>query len=122
MAVVVGVAGALAGAIGLSLLTALLSAVLEPEAFGKGQLVMLFAFTVPVGMILGSATSLIVRHSRRRERTRAGWTAIVGGAATVAFTTAIAWGSANSGDGGWSEFMATMFSAWVGPSWFGGAA
>ena len=122
MFVVVGIAGAVAGAVGLSVLTAFLSAVLEPESFAEGQFVMGFAFTVPAGMMLGSVTSLVVRQSRRRQRTRAAGIAIVGGAAILAFATAIAWGSANSGDGGWAEFMTTLLSLWIGPSWFAGAA
>jgi hypothetical protein len=72
-------------------------------------------------MMLGSVTSLVVRQVRRDHRTRAGWIAIVGGTAIVAFATAIAWGSANSGDGGFAEFLREVFSIWIGPSWLAGA-
>ena len=122
MFLVVGIVGALVGAVGLSVLTALLSAVIEPESFGEGQFVMGFAFTVPMGMMLGSVTSLVLRQARRRQRARAGWIATVGGAAILAFATAIAWGSASSGDGGFAEFLSTLLSLWIGPSWFAGAA
>lgn len=122
MFIVVGILGAVAGALGLSVLTALLSAVIEPESFGEGQFVMGFAFTVPQGMMLGSVTSLVVHQSRRGRRALAGWMATVGGAAIVAFATLIAWGSADSGDGGFAQFMRTLFSVWIGPSWFAGAA
>lgn len=67
MVVLVGIAGAVAGAVGLSVLTTLLSAVIEPESFGEGQFVMGFAFTVPVDMMLGSVTTLVVRQTRRRR-------------------------------------------------------
>lgn len=119
--IVVGIAGAVAGAVGLSVLTALLSAVMEPASFGEGQFVMGFAFTIPAGMMLGSVTSLVVR-TRRRHRTRAGWIATVGGTAILVFGTAIAWGSADSQDGGFAEFMSMLLSLWIGPSWCGGAA
>jgi hypothetical protein len=121
MFVVVGIAGAVAGAVVLSVLTALLSAVIEPESFGEGQFVMGFAFTVPVGMMLGSVTSLVVRQARRGHRTRAGGIATIGGTAILAFATAIAWGSASSRDGGFAEFLREVFSLWIGPSWLAGA-
>jgi hypothetical protein len=74
----------LVGAPGLSIITLLLYKVIEPEAFGSGQFVMVFAFTVPLGFLLGSVTSLVVRLAKRRHRTRAGWIAAVGGAAILA--------------------------------------
>lgn len=122
MFLVVGLVGALVGGVGLSVLTAVLSAVMEPESFGETQFAMGFAFTVPVGMMLGGVTSLVVRQARRHQRTRAGWIAAVGGAAILAFATAITWGSASSGDGGFAEFLSTLLSLWIGPSWFAGAA
>ena len=65
MLIVVAILGGLAGAAGLSVLTALLSAALEPESFGDTQFAMGFAFTVPVGLMLGSVTSAAVRQSRQ---------------------------------------------------------
>jgi len=120
--VVVGVAGALVGAPGLSIITLLLYKVIEPEAFGSGQFVMVFAFTVPLGFLLGSVTSLVVRLAKRRHRTRAGWIAAVGGAAILALATAIVWGSADSRGRGFAQLMSTLLSLWIGPSWLAAAA
>ena len=122
MFIVVALLGGLAGAVGLSVLTALLSAAFEAESFGDTQFVMGFALTVPVGMMLGSVTSVAVHQSRRSHWTRAGWIATVGGAAIMALATSVAWGSAFSGDGGWAEFVRMLLSLWIAPSWIGGAA
>ena len=122
MFIVVAILGGLAGAVGLSVLTALLSATFQPESFGDTQFVMGFAFTVPVGLMLGSVTSTVMRESRRSHRTRAGWIAATGGAAILAFASVVAWGSAFSGDGGSAEFIRTLLSLWIVPSLLGGAA
>lgn len=121
MSIVVAIAGGLMGAVGLSMLAALASAVLEPESFGEQQFAVGFAFTILLGMMLGSVTSLTVRLSRRGRRIWAQWIAAVGGAAIVALATSIAWGSAYSGDRGPSEFLYMLSSPWIAPSWLGGA-
>jgi hypothetical protein len=115
MLIVLALLGALAGAVGLSGLTALLSAAFETESFGDTQFVMGFALTVPVGMMLGSVTSVAVHQSRRSHWRRAGWIAAVGGAAIMALATSVAWGSAFSGDGGWAEFVGMLLSLWIAP-------
>jgi hypothetical protein len=51
MFIVVALLGGLAGAVGLSVLTALLSQPFEPESFGDTQFAMGFAFTIPMGMM-----------------------------------------------------------------------
>ena len=65
MFIVVAILGGPAGAVGLSVFTALPSATFEPESFGNTQFAMGFAFTVPMGMMLGSVISLAVRQSPR---------------------------------------------------------
>jgi hypothetical protein len=48
----IGAAGTLVGALGLSVLTILLYWLLEPGAFGDGQFITVFIFTVPFGVLL----------------------------------------------------------------------
>jgi hypothetical protein len=122
ISIVVAIAGGLVAAVGLSLFAAVVSAILEPESFGEQQFVAGFAFTIVLGMVLGSVTSLVVRLSRTSHRTLAGWIAVVGGAGTVALAISIAWGSAFSGDGGAAEFFSILTGPWIGPGWLGGAA
>ncbi len=119
---VVGIAGALAGAVGLSVLAALLHAGLAPESYGQGQFGMGFAYTIPLGILLGSTTGIVVREARRGHRARAGWIATVGGTLALALATTVVWGSTASKDGGFADFMSTLLSMWIGPSWFAGAA
>jgi hypothetical protein len=85
----VGPVGGLAEAIGLSTLTALLSASMEPETFGVGEFAMAFACTVPVGMVLG-VPRFWRRTSRRRHWIWTGGIAALGGASALAFATAVA--------------------------------
>lgn len=92
MFVLLAYVGAIAGALGLSIPTVLLYALIEPKAFGQGQFVVVFAFTIPLGVLLGGVTSLVVLEARRHQRVRAGWIALVGGAAILALATAIVWG------------------------------
>jgi hypothetical protein len=122
MLIAVAIAGGLMGGVGLSLFAALASAALEPESFGEQQFAVGFAFTILLGMMLGSVTSLTVRLSRRSRRVWAQGIAAVGGTAIVALATSIAWGSAYSGEGGPSEFLHMLISPWIAPSWLGGAA
>lgn len=72
--------------------------------------------------MLGAATALAVRQSRRDRWIWAGGTAALGGAASLALATAVASGSANSRDGGFAEFFSELLSLWIGPSWLAGAA
>lgn len=122
MFLVVGALGALAGAVGLSVITLLLYALFEPDIVGGSQFAIVFGFTAQFGVLLGSTTALAVRQTRLSHRLRAGVIAAVGGAATLALATAFAWGSASSGGGGFAEFMSTLVSLWVGPSWLAAAA
>jgi len=104
MFIVVALLGGLAGAVGLSVLTALLSQRSNPNRSAT-QFAIGFAFTIPRGMMPGSVTSVAVRQSRPRRgrRTRAGWIATSGGDAILAFASVAAGGSAFSGDGGRSR-------------------
>jgi hypothetical protein len=120
--IVVAIAGGLVGAVGLSLFAAVVSAALEPESFGEQQFVVGFAFTIVLGMMLGSVTGLVVRLSRTGHRTFARWIAVVGGTGALALAISIAWGSAFSGDGGAAEFVSILTGPWIGPGWIGGAA
>jgi hypothetical protein len=122
MIIVVAIAGGLMGAVGLSIFAAVASAALEPESFGEQQFAVGFAFTILLGLMVGSITSVTVRLSRHGRHLGAGWIAVVGGTATAALATSIAWGSAYSGEGGTAEFLYALTSPWIAPSWLGGAA
>jgi hypothetical protein len=121
MLVLKGVGGAVAGAVALSIMTALASSVLESESFGRGQYAMGFAFTAPMGMLLGGITTLVVHQTLRDHAKRASVIATFGGAVVLAFATTIAWGSASSRDGGIVDFVDEVRSLWIAPSVLAGA-
>ena len=121
MFLLVGAAGALVGALGLSALTVLLYWLFEPEAFRDGQFVVLFIFTIPFGALLGVITGLVVRQVRLGNTWRAGWLATASGTSVLAFATLIVWGSADSRGDDTGEFLSTLLSLWIAPSWFAAA-
>ncbi len=117
MFLLVGLGGALAGALGWSVLTVLLFKMLEPAALRDGQFVITFIFTVPFGALLGGAVSLVFRQARKGKRVQAGWLAVGFGAIILVFAALVIWGSADSRGGGLNEFLRTSLSLWISPSW-----
>jgi hypothetical protein len=116
------ISGALGGAVGLSLLTVLLYALLEVSSFQDGQFVTVFVFTVPFGAVIGGAIAVVRRVARSGHVKVGGWLAVVAGALVLTLASVIIWGSAGSRGGGAKELLNTWLSLWIAPSWFAGVA
>ena len=106
--------GAVLGAAGVSMLTALAYALLAPDSFKDGQFALIFFLTVPFGGLLGLlAGTAFVLVSLGRARP-AGWLGAIGGGSLALLALLVAWESAGTRGGGMGEFVNTLLSPWVG--------
>ena len=79
-----GFLGAIAGAAVLSVLATALYALFAPQAFGDGQFVLLYFFTVPFGGLLGGAWGASVQIAKQNP-VFAGWLCVGAGGLVAAF-------------------------------------
>ena len=74
-----GMAGSMIGAVALSVLTLLFHWLFFRRALGDGQYVLVFFVTVPVGIVLGAITGVVMAYSSEGQIGTAGRIAQIGG-------------------------------------------
>ena len=74
-----GTAGSIIGAVALSVLTVLFHLLFFRRALGDGQYAFVFFVTVPVGIVLGAVTCVVVSYFSEGQISTAGRIAQIGG-------------------------------------------
>ncbi len=88
-----GFIGGIVGAIVLSIIATALYAIFAPQAFGDGQFVFVYFFTVPFGGLLGGAWGTAIEIAKQKPHF-AGWLCVGAGGLVAAFL--LFWISAQS--------------------------